>query len=57
MIDLTKIPENIYDKNFDSKKEEVKHDFDKTVELYREYVVSAETQEERIRRINKFRCG
>ena len=45
------------DKMFDAKKSEAKEDFDKACELYRSYVGGAETQEERIRRINRFRCG
>jgi hypothetical protein len=42
---------------FESKKEEAKTDFDKACDLYRSYVGDAETDEERYRRINKFRCG
>lgn len=45
------------DKIFDAKKEEAKKDFDKAVDLYRNYVGTAETEEERIRRIHRFRCG
>ncbi len=45
------------DQDFDSKKDESKKDFDKACELYRTYVSTAETEEERIIRINLFRCG
>jgi hypothetical protein len=45
------------DIDFDSKKEEAKTDFDKACDLYRSYVGTSERQEERLRRINKFRCG
>ena len=36
---------------------EARTDHKKAVEVYRNYVGSAETDEERIRRINAFRCG
>ena len=36
---------------------EARTDHDKAVEVYRNYVGSAETSEERLRRINAFRCG
>jgi hypothetical protein len=36
---------------------EARNDHDKACEIYRNYVSQAETQEERIRRINFFRCG
>ena len=36
---------------------EARKDHDKACELYRNYVRNSETQEERIRRINAFRCG
>ena len=42
---------------FNQEKEEAKKDFDKACDLYRSYVGSAETQEERLRRIHTFRCG
>ncbi len=45
------------DSDFDSQKEEAKKDFDKLCDLYRSYVSPAETTAERIRRINRFRCG
>ena len=34
-----------------------KHNFADAVKLYRGYVGKAETDEERKRRINRFRCG
>lgn len=36
---------------------EARADHDKACEVYRNYVGKAETQEERLRRINMFRCG
>ena len=45
------------DNEFDLKKEEAKKDFNKACDLYRAYVGGAETEEERIRRIHRFRCG
>lgn len=36
---------------------EAKNNFDKACEVYRNYVGKAETREERLRRINAFRCG
>jgi hypothetical protein len=45
------------DANFDIKKAEAKSDFDKACDLYRNYVGTAESPEERLRRINRFRCG
>ena len=36
---------------------EARTDHDKAVEVYRNYVGNAETSEERLRRINAFRCG
>ena len=42
---------------FDQNKEAAKRDQDAAIDLYKRYVGSAETQEERLRRINKFRCG
>lgn len=37
--------------------EEAKTDHNKACELYRNYVGVVETKEERLRRINAFRCG
>lgn len=37
--------------------EEAKADTDKAFDLYRNYVGGAETREERMRRIQRFRCG
>jgi len=45
------------DKMFQTKKEEAKKDSDLASDLYREYIFSAKTDEERRRRINIFRCG
>jgi hypothetical protein len=45
------------DKDFHDKKEEAKKDFNLACDLYRGYVGSAETKEERLRRIRMFRCG
>jgi len=45
------------DADFDSKKEEAKTDFNKACDLYRSYVGSAETRDERLERIKRFRCG
>lgn len=45
------------DEDFHREKEEAKKDFNKACDLYRRYVGSAETQQERIERINRFRCG
>ena len=36
---------------------EARTDHDKAVEVYRNYVGTAETIEERLRRIHEFRCG
>lgn len=36
---------------------EARTDHDKACEVYRNYVGKAETSEERLRRINMFRCG
>jgi hypothetical protein len=36
---------------------EARTNHDKACEVYRNYVGKAETQEERLRRINAFRCG
>lgn len=36
---------------------EARNNHDKACEVYRNYVGTAETQEERLRRINAFRCG
>ena len=36
---------------------DARNDHDKACEVYRNYVGSSETQEERLRRINAFRCG
>jgi hypothetical protein len=49
--------ENITDEKFHNKKEEAKKDFNLACDLYRNYVGSAETREERLRRINIFRYG
>jgi len=49
--------QELADLEFDSKKESAKEDFDKACDLYRSYVGTAETDSERYRRINKFRCG
>jgi len=40
-----------------SEMQEAKKDFNKACDLYRSYVGSAETWEERKERINIFRCG
>lgn len=45
------------DNFFHSNKKEAKTDFDLACELYRNYVGSAKTIEERMRRIREFRCG
>ena len=45
------------DKQFEEQKSEAKKDFHKACALYRSYVGSAETFEERKRRIHNFRCG
>ena len=45
------------DKEFNSKKEEAKTDFNKACDLYRNYVSKSETWEERMERIQRFRCG
>jgi len=44
-------------KEFDSKKEYAKKDFNKSCDLYRSYVSESETFEERKARIRRFRCG
>ena len=36
---------------------EARNDHDKACEIYRNYVGSSETREERLRRIHRFRCG
>lgn len=45
------------DKYLDENIIEARTDFNKAVDLYRKYVGSAETPEERHRRIQRFRCG
>jgi hypothetical protein len=45
------------DAEFQSKKEAAKENTDLAYDLYRSYVGSAETQEERLRRIQMFRRG
>ena len=45
------------DNEFESKKEEAKTDFNIACDLYRSYVSEAETWEERMDRIRRFRCG
>lgn len=45
------------DEYFQNKKEEAKKDDELAYQLYRNYVGSAKTKEERIRRIREFRCG
>ena len=45
------------DKYLNENIEEAKTSHDKACEVYRNYVGKAETMEERIRRINLFRCG
>lgn len=45
------------DKDFKSKVKKTQTDHDEAVELYQSYVGSAETPEERIRRIHAFRSG
>ena len=45
------------DKEFDSEKDDAKTDFNIACDLYRNYVGTAETLEERKRRIRMFRCG
>lgn len=42
---------------FDKLKEEAKTDINKAINLYRRFVGKAETMEEKIKRINRFRCG
>ena len=44
-------------KEFDSNKDDAKTDFNKACDLYRSYVSTAETDEERFDRIRRFRCG
>jgi hypothetical protein len=48
---------NKADAEFQSKKEAAKENSDLVYDLYRSYVGSAETQEERLRRIQMFRRG
>lgn len=49
---------NSYDYDeFDRLKQEAKTDINKAIDLYRSFVGKAETMEEKIKRINKFRCG
>lgn len=45
------------DEYLDKNITEVRTDFNKACEVYRNYVGKAETKEERLRRINIFRCG
>ena len=45
------------DEQFEDQKDNAKNDFNAACDLYRPYVGSAETREERKRRIHKFRCG
>lgn len=45
------------DELFDNNKEAAKKDFNLACDLYRSYVGKAETREERMRRIQRFRCG
>ena len=45
------------DKYMDNSIEQAKTSHDKACEVYRNYVGEAETWEERVRRINRFRCG
>jgi hypothetical protein len=45
------------DEEFEAQVEEAKKDFDTACNLYRAYVGSSETQEERMQRIKIFRCG
>lgn len=48
---------NSADKYLDENIIEARTDHDKARELYRNYVGTAETFEERARRIHRFRCG
>lgn len=45
------------DNYFIENAQEAKKDDTKMYDLYRKYVGTAETPEERLRRIHKFRCG
>lgn len=45
------------DKYLDENILEARTNFNKAANLYRNYVGKAETREERLRRINRFRCG
>ena len=42
---------------FDKNKGAAKGNHDKACDLYRNYVSKAKTDKERLRRINRFRCG
>ena len=44
-------------KEFDSSKDDAKTDFNKACDLYRSYISTAETDEERLYRIRIFRRG
>lgn len=54
---LTDKSQQSADENFEQKKEAAKTSHDRACDLYRSYVGSAKTTKERLRRINKFRCG
>ena len=45
------------DHDFDSKIIEARTDFHKAASLYRSYVGKSESYEDRLTRINRFRCG
>lgn len=51
------VSSNADDAYLDANIVEARTDFDKACDVYRNYVGKAETREERIRRINRFRCG
>ena len=49
---------SVYDDNYLSENIiEARNNHDKACEIYRNYVGKSETYEERLRRINAFRCG
>ena len=56
-MELKKKEQVEIDQNFKNQKEAAKKDFNAACRLYRSYVGSAETLEERKRRIHNFRCG
>jgi len=45
------------EKYFQEHKAKAKKDFHKSCDLYRRYVGTASTPEERLERLHKFRCG